>query len=143
MLNKLIIPIILIVALIGGGIWYVSGRPDSYLEGYQAVYLTNGRVYFGKLSGLDSDYPLLSDVHYLLIRPAEEVADEELSEGEEVPAELEDTAPEGPGGTLVRLGRGGELHSPKDEMRLNRQQILFVENLEEDSRIVQMITGTE
>jgi hypothetical protein len=38
---------------------------------------------------------------------------------------------------LVKLG--GELHGPTDEMRINRDQILLVEDLRTDSNLVKAI----
>jgi len=38
---------------------------------YQAVFLTNGQVYFGKVRNLNSQYALLEDVYYVILqRPA-------------------------------------------------------------------------
>jgi hypothetical protein len=38
---------------------------------------------------------------------------------------------------LVKLG--AELHGPTDEMRINRDHILFIEDLKDDSQVVQGI----
>jgi hypothetical protein len=37
--------------------------PDTF-EGYQAVLLDDNQVYFGKASGLGTDYAVLTDVFY-------------------------------------------------------------------------------
>lgn len=42
-----------------------SGAP-SFKDGYQAVVLDNGQVYFGKVAGLGTDYPRMTDVYYIL-----------------------------------------------------------------------------
>ena len=91
--------------------------------GYQAVFLSNGQVYFGKLFRETNQYAVLRDVYYLQITQPPQP----LRAGEVPPANI----------NLVKLG--GELHGPVDEMRINRDHILFVEDLKSDSRVVQAI----
>jgi hypothetical protein len=38
---------------------------------------------------------------------------------------------------IVKLG--GELHGPTDEMRINRDTVLFIEDLKSDSKVVSAI----
>ena len=42
--------------------------------------------------------------------------------------------------TLIKLG--GELHGPKDQMTINRNQILFIEELKADSKVVTAIVAS-
>lgn len=90
---------------------------------YQAVFLTNNQVYFGKLSKLGSDFPILQDVFYLQLAQPLQPQDPKAAAQPQV--------------NLVKLG--GELHGPEDEMQINQNQILFVENLRADSQIVRAI----
>jgi hypothetical protein len=72
-------------------------------DGFQAVFLENGQVYFGKLSlDANGDY-VLTKVSYLN-------------------GESED-------GSLVRLGN--EAHQPKDAMYISRENVSFWENLKD------------
>lgn len=80
---------------------------------YQAVFLTNDQIYFGRLKNISSDYLILSDVYYAKVN--------------------EDGA-----GQLVKLGTG-EPHGPKDKMIINQDQVLFWENLTSDSPVVKAI----
>lgn len=84
---------------------------------YQAVFLQDDQIYFGKLKGIDSAYPILEDVYYVKI------------EGDEAAT-----------GRLVKLG-ATEPHGPYDQMIINRDHILFWENLKPDSRIIQTINA--
>jgi len=93
-------------------------------SGYQAVFLTNGQVYFGKLNDGDGDYPLLTDIYYLQVGP---------QQGSGTPAQ---PAPQ-QSISLVKLGN--ELHGPVDEMHINRSQILFYEDMKSDSSVVKAI----
>lgn len=82
---------------------------------YQAVFLEGGQIYFGKLRGIDSQYPILDDIYYVKLE------DEEATSGR-----------------LVKLGII-EPHGPRDQMIINREYILFWENLKPDSSIIQTI----
>ena len=90
---------------------------------WQAVFLTSGQVYFGKLSGATSQYATLKDIYYLQVQKAVQPADQSQAQDQKV--------------TLVKLG--SELHAPMDEMKINRDQILFWENLKASGKVVQAI----
>ena len=79
---------------------------------YQAVFLTNGSTYFGKLQEQGSDWFLLNDVFYLSVS-------------------------EQSGTQLIK--RGSEAQGPKEPMIIPRAQILFIENLRDDGDIVGLI----
>ena len=105
----------------GSALWGRWGREET--NAYQAVFLSNGQVYFGKLSRERSQYPVLRDIYYLQVtQPPQLIQPDETS-----PANI----------NIVKLGQ--ELHGPEDEMRINRDTILFIEDLKPDSRVVQAI----
>lgn len=79
---------------------------------YQAVFLTSGDIFFGKLQPQGDEWFLLSDVFY-------------LSAGDQ-------TAPQ-----LIK--RGSEAQGPKEPMIISREQVRFIENLRDDSDIVTLI----
>jgi hypothetical protein len=83
---------------------------------YQAVLLSNGSVYFGKLQGLGTAFPVLTDVFYV----------------QNVPN------PETKQNSTVLVKRGKELHSPS-RMLLNASQIVLVEPVGANSRVAQLI----
>lgn len=93
-------------------------------SGYQALFMTNGQVYFGHLTNIDGSYAQLTDVYYLQVQQAVQPA-----------AEKKDS--EQPKVSLTKLGN--ELHGPKDEMHISKEQILFWENLKDDSTVVKAI----
>ena len=96
----------------------VAGRPG---EGYQAVFLTNGQVYFGKLADPSTAFVSLTDIFYLRTHDALQ------QDGAKDPASV----------SLVKLG--SELHAPLDEMMINRDHILYWENLKENGSVVRAI----
>jgi len=79
---------------------------------YQAVFLANGATYFGKLQPQGDEWFALTDVFYLQT--------------------TEQAAPQ-----LIK--RGNEAQGPREPMIIAKQQILFIENMREDSDIVALI----
>jgi hypothetical protein len=94
-------------------------------SGYQAVFLTNGQVYFGKLSGTTASYATLEDIYYLQVTTPPLQGSQESAQQQQQQL------------SLVKLGQ--ELHGPVDEMKINRDQILFFEDMKEDGRVMQAI----
>jgi len=80
--------------------------------GYQAVFLTNGSTYFGKLQPQGDAWFVLTEVFYL------SVTDES-------------------GTQLIK--RGSEPQGPREPMIIPLDQILFIENLREDGDVVTAI----
>ncbi len=96
---------------------------------YQAVFLTNGQVYFGKLSETEKDYLTLKDIYYLqVVQPPLQGSGQSAQ-----PAQPQAS----PQISLVKLGN--ELHGPVDEMHISRPQVLFFEDLKSDGQVVQAI----
>jgi hypothetical protein len=106
------------------GLWWTGVLSIGTASGdsYQAVFLTNDQVYFGKLSRRDSQYPVLRDVYYL-----------------QVSQTLQPRGENAPQSNLNLVKLGGEIHGPSDEMFLNRDQILFYENMKSDSQVTTAI----
>ena len=79
---------------------------------YQAIFLTNGSTYFGKLQQQGDAWFVLTDVFYL-------------------------SASEGSSPQLIK--RGSEPQGPREPMIIPQAQVLFIENLRDDSEIVSAI----
>lgn len=121
---SLIVAVIVLVLIIGQ-FTFQFNKYDS--DRWKAVFLTNGQVYFGKIKDETSDPVIITDIYYLRVsRPLQQI-----SAGEEL---IKFDKPEI---SLVKLGN--ELHGPEDEMRINRQHILFIETLKPDSKVVTAI----
>jgi hypothetical protein len=101
---------------------------DQQSSGYQAVFLTNGQVYFGKMSHPDSDYPTLTDIYYLQV--VQQPGLQGSGQGASSTAAQQQIS-------LVKLGN--ELHGPVDEMHIAKGQILFYEDMKTDSQVVKAI----
>lgn len=97
---------------------------------YQAVFLTNGQVYFGKISNQDQYYVTLTDIYYLqVVQPPLQGSGQDAAAAQAQAAQ--------PQISLVKLGQ--ELHGPVDEMHISRSQILFYEDLKVDGSVVKAI----
>lgn len=131
--NTMYIAIAVVVLVVLGLGFMVSAqyKAPKWTGEYQAVFLSNGQVYFGKIASLNKKYAKLTDVFYLRVqRPLQSQNPKEDEEAKPV-------VPPQPSLTLIKLGN--ELHGPNDEMIINRDQLLFIEGLKDDSRVVKAI----
>src|SRR3989344_1941592 len=70
---KPIATLIVVLIIIVGGIYLLrsfspfSSVKDYYDSNWQAVFLSNGQVYFGKISGIDDDFLYLKNIYYLQV----------------------------------------------------------------------------
>lgn len=102
----------------------LSGNDSQYLktDKYQAVFLSNGQVYFGKVKALSRNNVVLNDVFYLTQNSSSTTS----------------TTTSNTDYTLVKLGCQ-QIHYPTDQMVINREQITFWENLSNDGKVVKSI----
>ncbi len=132
--------LIIVIALVGAGLFLfrdkifskagggdVKGAVTGKLSGYQAVFLTNGQVYFGKVSDKTSAYVRLTDIYYLQVTQPPLQGSQSQSQQQQQQPQI----------SLVKLGK--ELHGPDDKMDINKDQILFIEDMMDDAKVVQAI----
>lgn len=116
----------------GSGLFSQSADNLKIDQGkYQAVFLTNGQVYFGKISAHQGNYVELDDIFYLQVKPVLQQGDNTNSNNN-TNAQAQKTEL-----SLVKLGN--ELHGPLDRMMINRDQIVFIEDLKDDSKVTDAI----
>jgi hypothetical protein len=96
--------------------WFMGPRVGAMTTPYQAVLLTTGAVYFGRLEGLGTPFPVLRDVFYV--------------------QSVDDTQTKRVNNVLVK--RGKEWHQP-DRMILNSNMIVLVEPVSQESRVAALI----
>ena len=92
---------------------------------YYAVFLTNGQVYFGHINHIDNNLITLHDVYYF--RTDSNLSPSVLQTKKNVDLHV----------SLVKLGN--EVHEPKDALYINRQQVLFWEELTEKGKLTQAL----
>jgi hypothetical protein len=126
-----LVALVLLIA-IGWLIWSNNGTSNGEAgqidkTKYQAVFLNGGATsgsvayttYFGHVTKLTGSYVILKDVYYLT---TSNTTDQNQSANPQ----------------LTKLGCQ-QLHSPEDEMVINRNQVAFWENLNNDGKVVQAI----
>jgi hypothetical protein len=121
-----------IILLLGAAGWFAwsnlhtaGAAIDS--SKYQAVFFSNGQVYFGKLQQAGGDYMKLTEIYYLQTQ-AGETADAKNPQ---------ETTNDQSNVQLIKLG--DEIHGPEDQMVISKDQVLFYENLKSDGKVAQSI----
>lgn len=121
----IILALVILWAIFAGNVGYNEGGQVKTNK-YQAVFLNGGATsgsvayttYFGHITTLNDKYVVLKDVYYLTTATD--------SKGNA-------TQPQ-----LTKLGCQ-QLHSPYDEMVINRNQVAFWENLQDNGKVAQAI----
>lgn len=121
--------LLLVIIIAAAGFLLIKQTSLSgYQEDWQAVFLTNGQVYFGQVKKQNQAELVLNEIYYLQVtRPLQQT-----EEGQEQA---------NPQGELSLVKLGNELHGPTDAMVINRDHVLFVEDLKEDSNVAQAIAN--
>jgi hypothetical protein len=121
-LSAIFVLIVLCTAGTGLYFWCKNNTVDPTT--YQAVFLSSGQVYFGKIASSPwSKYVRLKDIYYLQLKQGLQSQDlNSIASGDM---------------TLIKLGN--EFHAPTDKMEINREHILFIEDLKSDSKVVKAI----
>lgn len=113
--------LIIIVAFCG---WYrFAYSSAAFIDtgAYQAVFTTNNQAYFGKMQRLNDGAYRLTNVYYL-----------QQAGNTSQRANTDDQSPQ-----LIKMG--SELHGPQDAVIFDKYQVLFWENLKQDSKVTKAI----
>lgn len=117
---------ILAVALLFSLVFSKDAKESKYVDNskLQAVFLNGGQVYFGHIKSLNSQYVSMNNIYYLRVnQQVQPDQDAENRTNSDI--------------SLVKLGC--ELHGPVDQMVINRQQVLFWENLKTDGQVAKAV----
>lgn len=99
--------------------WWDFTLPSFGQARYQAVFLSNGQTYFGRLIDRIGPYVKIENAYYI-----------------QQTNTADDQAP--PESRLIK--RGNELHQPLPVVLIPRTAILFIEDLRPDSPVGQFMT---
>jgi hypothetical protein len=116
------VAVLLVLALAGWLVFRTSMASTIDGSRYQAVFFTNGQVYFGKLENLNGSYFKLTDIFYLQT-PTDDDSKNPQNTSDQQNSDVQ----------LVKLG--SEIHGPEDEMIIGKEQVLFFENLKKDGKV--------
>ena len=129
--KRFIMPLlgIIVLALVAAAGWFAWSNMQNTATAidtskYQAVFFTNGQVYFGKLKSFNKDYLKLTGIFYLQTQSSGEAASDNPQKT---------TTEQTSNVQLIKLGE--EVHGPQDEMVISRSQVLFYENLKSDGKV--------
>ena len=119
-LRSLMLGAVLTVLACGWGCGGAAGNKNAW----KAVFLTSGQVYYGKITHGQGQFYKLEDVYYIRVNPSQE-------QDKTKPPDL----------SLVKLGN--EIHGPQDAIYLNRDHILYIEDLKDDGQVVKAIADAK
>lgn len=116
-----------VIALGAAAIWYgLNATPaQPRADRYQAVFLENGQVYFGKLSRISAEYVQLEHAYY--------------NKQQALPEDMTDEAVDALAANVALAKVGSETYGPENEMQIRADQILFWQDLATDSKVAQAI----
>jgi hypothetical protein len=134
-LKRILLPIIgiIIILVVAFFAWSTFSKGSSTAAAidsskYQAVFFTNGQVYFGKLQSFNDQYLKLTDIFYLQAQST----DSKTGTNPQSTASDQSSNVQ-----LIKLGN--EVHGPEDQMVISKDQVLFFENLKPDGKVAQSI----
>lgn len=122
-LASILAGVVVLLLLLGIGGWLYASSTAATIDSskYQAVFFTNGQVYFGKLHQVNSNYLKLTDIFYIQSKDSK---NPQATSGSQVS-----------GSDLQLIKLGSEVHGPEDEMIISKDQVLFFENLKKDGTV--------
>lgn len=116
----IVVAIIIVLCVAGWIVWSNlrdSGSVAIDSSKYQAVHLSSGNVFFGKLEIINDEHLKLTEVFY-----AETVESDQAAEGQQ-----------GGENTTKLIPFEDYIYGPEDEMVIDRSQVVFFTNLKSDS----------
>lgn len=116
----LLLVIVLLISFVFFRNFWLERQRQKYV---QAVFLTSGQVFFGHLQSWANSQYLLTDVHYVQVDQAQQ--SDKTTNTNQAPV------------TLIQLG--GEAYGPQNRIYINRDQVLYVEDLKDTSQVVQIM----
>lgn len=139
--HRVIKKVVCLILLVAALVWFdtnfhvLSASQENKLARakLQAVFLTNGQIYFGALSRHGIGYWRLDRAHYLQTSKVPVVPSADAQEGA-VPREETRT-------TLMKAG--DDIHRPENTLFIPTDNILFWQNLRGDSPIAQTIIAEQ
>jgi len=118
--------LLVVIFVVVSMLWLNQTRLSGHGSDWQAIFLTNGQVYFGRITKQNQVEMVVKEIYYLQVTtPLQQTQEGQTQQN--------------PQGELSLVKLGNELHGPTDSMTINRDHILFIEDLKEGSNVVQAI----
>jgi len=130
--------LVLAVLAVGATVYFLFGRAkgqpaaDFKAENWYAVKLVDGEIFYGQVADVKADPVVIDNVYYNYDQAKQAAAgDKDLSK------RVEET------GNIRLVKRGQETHGPAGSMSLVRAQVLFMEPLKTESKVLKAILEYE
>lgn len=123
-LPLIIVVVVAAIVLALAGWWLTSSKSGGLVpatDRYQAVFLDNGQVFFGKLKNTKGEYLVLEGAYYTKKADVPEDATDEQKAAIEANVSLSKV--------------GNEVYGPDTTMSIRSEQVLFWQNLKSDSKV--------
>jgi len=123
--------VLILAALVFGFIAYklffVQDQTSKVAQSWYAVKLVDGEIFYGQITDIKTDPVVINNVYY----------DYDQAKAKQAGKTAEET------GNLRLVKRGKETHGPDGSLNVVRSQVLFMEPLEADSKVLKAILEYE
>ncbi len=106
-------------------LWKGAGMKEPASDRYQAVFMNNGQVFFGKLKNVNGTYLKLERAFY--------------TKKQDVPATATDEQKKAIENNISLVKVGDEVYGPENIMMIRSDQVLFWQDLKGDSKVAKAI----
>lgn len=132
----LLLVFILAVLAVGATVYYLFFKTkgpvsDAKAQNWHAIKLLDGEIFYGQVFDVKADPIVIANVYYNYDQAKQN------SEAKDKTKTVEET------GNLRLVKRGKETHGPAGTMNIVRAQVLFMEPLKTDSKVLQAILDYE
>ena len=123
--SQVVFVLIVTLAFVAVGAWLIVqasyAMPGIQKDKYQAVFLDDGKVFFGDLTNKNGEYVVLENAYYT------KSANTESEDGSQT--------------ALIKVG--SESYGPDNSLMISRSKIQFWQNLREDSQVAKAIKAKQ
>ncbi len=122
---------VIVLVFVGLAVWKFMGVGASAPRGdrYQAVFLDNGQVFFGKLKNTEGHYLRLDDAYY--------------TKKQDLPADATEEQKAAVNNNVSLAKVGSEVYGPESTVQVRAEQVLFWQDLKSDSKVAKAIEDAQ
>ncbi len=121
--------LLLVVVILGMMMWRGMGTKMPASDRYQAVFMNNGQVFFGKLKNVQGPYMSLEKAYY--------------TKKQDLPADATDEQKAAVANNVSLVKVGDEVYGPENSMMIRSDQVLFWQDLRGDSKVAKAIDANK
>jgi len=117
----------LVLGLVAYKLFFAQGQTSKVAQSWYAVKLVDGEIFYGQIMDIKADPVVINNVYY----------DYDQAKAKAAGKTAEET------GSLRLVKRGKETHGPDGSLNVVRSQVLFMEPLKADSKVLEAILEYE